>query len=372
MTAEARSVVVVGAGVIGLAIAREFARRGDSVFVLEREKKHGMGISSRNSGVIHAGIYYAPGSLKAKLTVEGKQLLYDYLARFDLPYNRCGKLIVATAEEEVPQLEALEKRAAENGVNDIVWVERGDIERMEPQVGAIAALLSPSTGVLSVHSLLNALEAELNEAGGDIAVASELVAADRTPAGWTLHVRGADGELDTLAADLVINAAGLYADVVAAFAIDIDSDVGLRLDWTKGSYFSVRGLHCDKLIYPVPPVSFKGLGTHVTVDLAGGARLGPDIEDLEGRVEKYDVDVTRQQSFFESARRFLPGLAFDDLAPDYSGIRPQRAGMTGFRDFYIAEETTRGAPGWINLIGMESPGLTAALAVARYVVALAH
>ncbi|HEX6558573.1 MAG TPA: NAD(P)/FAD-dependent oxidoreductase [Longimicrobiales bacterium] len=362
-----RAVVVIGAGVVGLACGAELARRGHSVLILERARKHGTGISSRNSEVIHAGIYYQPGSLKARLCVTGKILLYEYMAAHDLPHARCGKLIVATTAEECAQLGALQQRAAQNGVLDLELIDAHRVAELEPAVRARAALLSPSTGILSAHGVLNALAAEVHELGGDIALRSELVGAQRQGNGtWSLHAKDERGATDSVAADVVINAAGLYADRVAALAMDISDDPSLTLRWVKGSYFNVRHLAVQRLVYPVPLAHAKTLGTHVTMDLAGAARLGPDREDLAEKREDYDVPDARGQSFLDAARSFLPNLSRDDLSPGYAGIRPQRTGA-GFTDWYIAEESARGAASWINLIGMESPALTACLAIGAHV-----
>lgn len=362
----AMRVVVVGAGVVGLASAVALARRGCSVIVLEKETRPGTGISSRNSEVIHAGIYYEPGSLKARLCVAGKAQLYEYLQRRDLPCAQCGKLIVAHSESEVRQLEALAQRGADNGVTDLRLLTRAEVQHLEPGITAAAGLLSPSTGILSVHDFMHSLDAALQSYGGMVVTHTRVVGADHGPAPWQVHVADAEGS-EIVEADAVINSAGLHADDVAAKVMDLTPD--LRLSWTKGNYFSLRRSvpRVSRLVYPCPEE--RGLGVHLTLDLGGGLRLGPDVEELSEKVENYQVDAARAERFLAAARRYMPALVREDLAPAYSGIRGQRT-MPGWRDFYIAEESARGAPGWINLIGIDSPGLTASLAIGDYVAEL--
>jgi L-2-hydroxyglutarate oxidase LhgO len=240
------------------------------------------------------------------------------------------------------------------------------VQRLEPSITAEAGLLSPSTGILSVHDFMRSLDAALQSYGGMVVTHTRVVGADYGTPVWRVHVDGADGS-DVVEADVVVNSAGLYADDVAAKIMDLTPD--LRLSWTKGNYFSLRrsAPRVSRLVYPCPQE--KGLGIHLTLDLDGGLRLGPDVEELSANAENYDVDAGRAESFLTAARRYMPALVRADLAPAYSGLRGQRT-MSGFRDFYIAEESARGAPGWINLIGIDSPGLTASLAIADYVAGL--
>lgn len=389
--------VVAGAGVVGLACAVALARAGRTVVVLERERRHGQGTSSRNSGVIHAGLYYQPGSLKAALCVEGRERLYAYARERGLPHRRCGKLVVATEAGEVPQLETIAARARQNGVADVEIVGRAELARMASPVTGVAALWSPSTGIVDPHALMDALVAEARALGADFAFYSELVAAEPVPDGWRLTVRSPSGSLEEVDAATVVNAAGLHADEVAALilpapaprddreiadgAVDAPSPTsleraaaaGLALDWVKGNYFSIRpGARAgvDALVYPCPQADLQGLGIHLTLDLDGGQRLGPDVEPMDRRVEDYSVDPARGARFLEAARRYLPHLTAADLEPAFAGLRPLRR-ITGFRDFYIAEESASGAPGWINLVGIDSPGLTAALVLGEHVAAIA-
>lgn len=368
-----RPIVVVGAGVVGLACAAELARRGRWVIVLERQDTYGTGTSSRNSEVIHAGIYYEPGSLKARLCVEGRDRLYDYLGRRDLPHRRCGKLIVATEAAEIPQLEAIAARARQNGVEDLEWLDATGIRALEPGVRAVAALRSPSTGILDVHAFMDALARDVGEAGGDFLFRATLLGAEPAYDGWRLRIRDASGAEEEIEAAGVVNSAGLYADDVARLVLPAEQADALRQDWVKGNYFSIRpgaAVHASQLLYPCPHPELRGLGVHLTLDLAGDQRLGPDVEMLDARVEDYSVDDRRRHEFFAAAKRYLPGLELDDLAPGYAGLRPQRIVTGGFRDFYISNEEARGLEGWINLIGIESPGLTCALAIGRYVAEL--
>lgn len=366
--------LVVGGGVVGLACAAELARRGWWTVLVEREPTYGRGTSSRNSEVVHAGIYYQPGSLKARLCVEGRDRLYAYLAARGVPHDRCGKLIVATEEAELPELEKIAARAAANGVHDLRWLSAAEVRAAEPGVRAVAALESPSTGIVDAHALMHALAGDAQQAGADFAFGTEVAGVARSADGWTVTVRDAAGAEDEVEAGLVVNAAGLYADRVARLALPDANGALPTQEWVKGNYFSVRpgsAVRARRLIYPCPHPDLRGLGTHLTLDLAGGQRLGPDVERLPEAVEDYRVDEGRRRAFYEAALRFLPGLVEDDLSPAYSGLRPQVEAVDGFRDFYLAREDARGAPGWINLIGIESPGLTCALAIAERVAALA-
>lgn len=344
------------------------------MLVLEREPTYGRGTSSRNSEVIHAGIYYAPGSLKARFCVEGRERLYRYLAEHDLPHRRCGKLIVATGEDELPELERIRARAEANGVSDLRWLGAPRVAALEPGVRAVAALESPSTGIVDAHALMHALAGDAQAAGADFVFGAEVMGAEPATEGWRVRVRSAGGEEDVEAA-VVVNSAGLHADGVARLPVPASAPAPPQQEWVKGNYFSIRPgsrVRTNRLVYPCPHPDLRGLGVHLTLDLGGGQRLGPDVERLHERVEDYRVDAARRAAFFEAARRFLPALEEADLEPAYSGLRPQCVVTEGFRDFYIAREDGAAAPGWINLIGIESPGLTCALAIAEHVSALAE
>lgn len=362
--------VVIGAGVVGLAVAAELASRGHEVVVVERHDRIAAETSSRNSQVIHAGIYYAEGSLKAELCAEGRELTYERCARLRIPHRQTGKLIVATAPEELPALEALAARATRNGAPGIEWLDANAVLRREPSVRARAALLSPRTGIVDAHELCLSYLAEAEAAGVVLALRSELIEAERAPGGYRLAVRGADGSVSRIRAALVVNAAGLDADRVAALpGLDVKA-AGLRQHPCKGDYFAIAPgapIEVNGLVYPAP--AGAGLGIHVTIDLGGRLRLGPDATFVEA--PSYAVDETRAAHFAEVARRYLPALRAEWLSPDGAGVRPKLSGPgEPVRDFAVREESASGLPGWVNLAGIESPGLTAAPALARRVAAL--
>jgi L-2-hydroxyglutarate oxidase LhgO len=361
---------IVGAGVVGLAVAARLAPRFPGLLIVERRDRHGQETSSRNSEVIHAGMYYEPGSLKARLCLEGNRRLYELATAHALPHRRFGKLIVGTRGEELPALEALFARGRENGVTlELLSAERS--RALEPHVPAVAALLSPTTGVINAHALMDFFLQQARSRGAELLPRREVVGVERRPDGYTLELRAPEGR-ETLASERVVNAAGLDCDTLAALAgIDVDA-AGYRLHWCRGNYFSVpasRAGLVSRLVYPVPGA--HSLGTHAVLDLAGRLRFGPDVEYLPERRQDYRVDDSRRAAFGAAVRRLLPMIAEDELTPDMSGIRPKlQAPGAPARDFVIAEESARGLPGWVNLIGIESPGLTAAPAVAREVDAL--
>jgi L-2-hydroxyglutarate oxidase LhgO len=362
-------IAVIGAGVVGLAVAARLAPRHPDLVLLERHPRHGQETSSRNSEVIHAGIYYPPGSLKARLCVEGKQLLYEMCARGDVPHRRCEKIITAAVPDELPALEALRAQASANGV-ELRPLSAAEVAALEPQVRSVGALLSPTTGIVSAHGLMDLLLHAVRHAGAVFQPRAELVGLERRGGDYALTVR-TDGALETFSAERVVNAAGLEADTVAALAgIDVDA-AGYRQHFCKGSYFSVppaRAGLVSRLVYPVP--GRVSLGVHAVLGLDGRLRFGPDAEYV-GRQPDYRVDETKGPAFAEAARRLVPAIRDEDLAADQSGIRPKLQGPgEGFRDFVIAEESDRGLPGFVNLVGMDSPGLTSAPAIAREVAGL--
>lgn len=363
-------VTVVGGGVVGLAVAVRLAARAPDLVLLERHERHGLETSSRNSEVIHAGMYYPTGSLKARLCVEGARLLYETCERHGLPFRRIGKLIVAATPEETPALERLLAQGRANGV-ELRMLGAGEARALEPNVAAAAALLSPNTGILSAHALMDHLAGELRAAGAVIHSRAELVALERRGGDYRLTLRTPDG-LESFTSERVVNAAGLESDTVAALAgIDLDA-AGYRLRWCKGSYFSVapaRGRLLSRLVYPVP--SQVSLGVHAVLGLEGRLRFGPDVEYLDERRADYAVDETKRADFGAAARRLLPALRDEDLAPDIAGIRAKLQGPgEPFRDFVIREEGERGLPGLVNLVGIDSPGLTSAPAIAEHVASL--
>jgi L-2-hydroxyglutarate oxidase LhgO len=362
-------ITVIGAGVVGLAIAEKLSGRFNNLFLIEKHTTFGQETSSRNSEVIHAGIYYPEGSLKARLCVEGKELLYDYCRKYEVPFNRCGKLIVATTEEEISVIDAIRGTAIKNGVVDLVEMDRMEIAELEPSVFALKALYSPSTGVIDTHSLMKRYETNTLNNGGQIVYGCEVTGIRKIGDGYKIRLLDADNKDYIFTSRIVINSAGLTSDMVSRM-LGMD-DENLRIQFCKGEYFRLnppKNKLVNRLIYPVPLHNLAGIGIHVTIDTAGGVKLGPDVTYLNSNTYDYRVDPAKQEAFFLSARKFLPFLDYDDLTPDMAGIRPkiQKPGDP-VRDFYISEESSRGFPGFINLIGIESPGLTASLTIAGHV-----
>lgn len=361
---------MVGAGVVGLAVAAALARSGRSVVVLERHGALARETTSRSSGVIHAGLYDPPGSAKARLCVRGRELLYARCAARRIPHRRLGKLVVATDAAEVSTLERLLRTGQANGVPGLSMLDASEVSRLEPAVRAVAALRSPETGIVDPEALALDLAAEAEAAGAQLVLAAELLAAELRGETWELAARRPDGARETLACSAIVNAAGLGAERVAALAgLDLSAR-GERIHPCKGDYFALAAgarLQLSRLVYPVP--TGAGLGVHATLDLAGRVRFGPDAEYVER--ERYDIDPTKAERFAAAARRWLPSLETAWLAPDYAGIRPKLAGPgEGFRDFVVREESAAGRPGLVTLLGIESPGLTAALAIGEMVTEL--
>jgi L-2-hydroxyglutarate oxidase LhgO len=361
--------VVVGAGVVGLAVARALAQSGREVIVAESQAGIGQGVSSRNSEVIHAGLYYTPGSLKARLCVRGKELLYALCASHGVDHRRCGKLTVANNEEEVLALRGLQDRAAANGV-PVQWLDEAQAKALEPALRCIAALHSPTTGIVDSHGLMLALQGDLEAAGGMVAFGSELRSARLGTRSGEPHVlRFADGS--ELACDVLVNAASLHACGLARRFEGLQARFIPRESFAKGNYYALNGRSpFTHLIYPAPGDAH--LGTHLTLDLGGQAKFGPDIEWLDvGTPEEidYQVDPARVDGFYAEVRRYWPGLPDGALAPSYSGVRPKihTAGEKA-PDFRLDGPDLHGVAGLVNLFGIESPGLTSALAIAEEVV----
>lgn len=366
-------VVVVGAGVVGLAVAAAASRSGRRVIVLERNEAIARETTSRNSEVIHAGIYYPAGSLKALLCVKGRRDLYQRCRERGVPHRRTGKLIVATNDEELAVLEGIQRTALANGV-ELEHRDAAAVRSLEPQVAAVGALLSPETGIVDAHAYSLSFQAEAESHEAMVVLRTEAVAIEESGSDWRVETRSGDpssgGETESLVAGSVVNAAGLAGTHVAELA-GFDADAcGYRLHYCKGDYFSLApsaGVSLTHLVYPVPVQA--GLGTHATLDLGGRIRFGPDTEYVDDL--RYDVDADKAAGFAEAVARYLPEVRADLLSPDYAGIRPKLAGPgEGFADFVIAEESARGRPGFVNCIGIESPGLTAATAIADRVVEL--
>ncbi len=363
-------VVVIGGGVVGLAAAAAVARRGRAVVVIERHDGLGREVTSRNSEVIHAGLYYPPGSLKAELCVAGREALYARCARLGIPHRRCGKLVVATDPSELPVLEELCRRGTCNGAPDLEILDEPGARRLEPELRARAALFSPSSGVVDGHALCASLAAEAEARGATLVLRAEVRELSLVGGLWRLGVGDADGAPARLIAAAVVNAAGLESDRVAALA-GLDPDAcGYRIHPCKGDYFALAPgapLRLSRLVYPVPAAA--GLGIHATVDLGGRIRFGPDAEYVDR--PRYDVDPAKAERFGAAVRRYLPRVQTSWLSPDYAGVRPRLAAPgEAFRDFVVAEESDAGLPGLVSLIGIESPGLTAALAIGERVATL--
>jgi L-2-hydroxyglutarate oxidase LhgO len=355
--------VVAGAGVVGLAVAREIAGRGIETMVLEAERIIGSGISSRNSEVIHAGIYYPRGSLKARLCVRGKHLLYDYCRARGIEHRACGKLIVASTALERDRLQGLMAAAAANGVHDLKTLAEAEVRAMEPALRCDSALYSPSTGIIDSHGFMSSLRADFEQAGGIVAFDAPIRAGRCAPDGIYLDV-GADPPME-IRTRLFINCAGLGAHAIARSLTGLPRRFVPELRYAKGSYFVLnRAAPFSHLVYPIPERG--GLGVHVTLDLSGQARFGPDVEWVPE--PDYRVDPQRADRFYAAIRRYWPGLPDGSLQPGYAGIRPKVAAPTeGDADFLIHGEAVHGVAGLVNLFGIESPGLTAALALAEHV-----
>jgi len=356
--------VVIGAGVVGLAVARALALAGREVVILEGEDAIGTHTSSRNSEVIHAGIYYPQGSLKARSCVAGKELLYEYCVSHGVPHRRCGKLIVATDEKQIEELKGIQKKAHANGVTDVVWMSRAQALALEPELHCVAALYSPSTGIIDSHALMLSYLGDAEAKGGMLALKSPLMGAEAIANGFVLHV----GD-ETVQTKTLVNSAGLRAPSVARLVEGYPVDKAPGEFYAKGNYYSLnRRNPFSRLVYPVPEPG--GLGVHVTLDLAGQARFGPDVEWVEkiGGKEDYAVDPRRSDRFYAAIRRYWPGLPDASLSPGYAGIRPKTAGpKNAAPDFEIQGPRKHGVPGLVHLFGIESPGLTSSLALAAMV-----
>ena len=353
--------VVIGAGVVGLAVARQLALAGREVIVLEAQNMIGTETSSRNSEVIHAGIYYPKGSLKATSCVQGKQKLYPYCIEHGVPHRRCGKLIVATTDAQKATLEQIRAKAAANGVTDLAWLEPAAVRELEPEVFCTAALLSPSTGIIDSHALMLAYQGEAEDHGAMLAFCARVERGRVTEDGIELEVGGEQPM--SLNARIVVNSAGLHAPDLAARFEGLRRDLLPTAYYCKGNYFTLAGGRpFSHLVYPVP--EHAGLGVHVTLDLGGQVRFGPDVEWVDGI--NYDVDPRRADVFYAAIRTYWPGLKDGTLEPGYAGMRPKLAPKGSVADdFVIQGPREHGVPGLVNLFGIESPGLTSSLALAE-------
>ncbi len=362
---EAIDTLVVGAGVIGLAGADALARAGREVVVAESEAIHGSGVSSRNSEVIHSGIYYAPGSVKARVCMRGKPLLYAFCERHGVPHRRCGKLVVATNEDQLHALENLRARGEANGVEELRIIDRAEARRLEPQLECVAALLSASTGIVDSHALMTALLGRAERHGAQLVLKTRFESASLRPAGgFDVRLSDAAGDMRVHVRRLVI-AAGLHSPSLAARVDGFPADRLPVERYAKGNYFALMGrAPFSRLIYPVPEKD--GLGVHLTLDLGGQARFGPDVEWIDR--PEYTVNPARMPAFYGEIRKYWRGLADGQLRPDYAGVRPKIYGPgQPVADFDIAGPASHGVPDLVCLFGIESPGLTAALAIAEEV-----
>ena len=356
--------IVIGAGVVGLACARALALTGRSVIVLESADSIGSETSSRNSEVIHSGIYYPTGSLKAKLCVAGRKALYAFCDLHGVPHSRCGKLIVAAEEAELPSISALKGKGEANGVDDLTWLSQAEAKAMEPALRCVGALLAPSTGIIDSHAFMLALQGDAADLGALFAYRAPYLSAEAEDDGFMVSAGGA--EPMRVSASAIVNAGGLHASKIAEAISGLERKFAPQIRYAKGNYFALRGrAPFQRLIYPAPHT--HGLGVHLTFDLGGQARFGPDVEWVDAI--GYDVDACRGEGFAEAIRGYWPGLPDDALTPAYSGIRPKLGGPDDpAADFRIDGPEIHGLPGLVNLYGIESPGLTSALAIADEVV----
>lgn len=358
---EKVDITIIGAGVIGLAVAAEVSGPGRSVFILEKNTAHGGGISSRLSEVIHAGLYYPGESLKARLCVSGNRLLYEIAGRRGIPHRRVGKLVVAGDSAEIEEIEKLFENGRKNGAESLSLIGARQVAELEPNVRARAALFSPETGIIDTHALMNCFLRQAEDKGAKLVCRTRVSRIEKEAAGWRIFAEDDKGDACEFLTALVINAAGLASDTIAGMA-----GAHYRLHYCKGDYCGVTGVKpgmVGRLIYPAPVKDHAGLGVHLTVDLNGRFRLGPDATYIDRR-EDYRVPPEKAGLFYEHARNFLPFLKPENVHPDMAGIRPKLQGPgDAFCDFVIAED----APGFINLVGIESPGMTASPAIARYV-----
>jgi L-2-hydroxyglutarate oxidase LhgO len=358
---EKADITIIGAGVIGLAIAAEISRPDLSVFILEKNSTHGGGISSRNSEVIHGGIYYPQRSLKASLCVAGNKLLYEIAAKNNIPHKRTAKLIVAVKKDEKEELERLYSNGRDNGVTSLELITKKQVSSMEPNVQTLAALYSPDAGIISVHDLMNYFLVKAQSRKAHIVYQTKVVRIEKDSRHYRIYTQNAKGESFEFSSAAVINAAGLESDTIANMM-----ENNYRLHYCKGDYCSVSGVKpgiVKKLIYPAPAKKYTGLGIHLTMDLNGRFKLGPDTTYID-RKEDYQVMPEKAEIFYQRAGKFLPFLKKENIHPDMSGIRPKLQGPDDdFCDFVIKEDSPR----FINLVGIESPGMTASPAIAQYV-----
>jgi len=361
-------VIIIGAGVNGLSIAKALSSKSLDVLVLEKEDNFGMGISSRNSEVIHAGIYNPPGFLKSSLCVSGNRKLYQYANARNIPHNACGKLIIASNKSELSRLESLKKNAEKCGVNDLELINADQCHKFEPDINAFAALHSPTSGIIDSHTYMMSLVADIENQNGQIVYRTEIIAIEKTTNGFSITTKNRDNETYTLSCCLLINAAGLGAMDIAQMIDALDKKHVPELHYAKGNYFSYSGKNAfHKLIYPLPAIG--GLGIHLTLDMAGGIKFGPDVEHI--KTQDYSVNPALKSEFAMAIKKYYPSLDEKKLHPSFAGIRPKLSPPIAgapLLDFDIQFNSDHGIEGLVNLFGVESPGLTSSLAIGDYVV----
>jgi L-2-hydroxyglutarate oxidase LhgO len=359
--------LIIGAGALGLACAARLASPGSSTLILDQEKLIGSHTSSRNSEVIHAGIYYQPGSLKAELCLEGRERLYAWCERYAVPHRKIGKLLVAVDSAEIGKLETLAANASASHVDNLEPITAMRLAELEPEVKGVAALFSPSTGIIDSHQYMESLLTVAEQNGAQLVLDTVVESMEADPDGWIVNVVSA-GEVFSLRAMRVINAGGLFAQQLAARTIGLSAEHIPTIHWCQGRYFSYSGRSPFRhLIYPMPEANNAGLGVHATLDLGGQVRFGPDVRYLDGKLD-YNVDPDLRMPFADAIARYYPGLSADRLTPGYAGVRPKLSGPgEPAVDFVIQTPAVHGLPGLVNLFGIESPGLTASLAIAERV-----
>ncbi|PIQ87170.1 MAG: FAD-dependent oxidoreductase [Candidatus Omnitrophica bacterium CG11_big_fil_rev_8_21_14_0_20_43_6] len=369
---EEFDIVIIGAGVVGLAVASELAQStvNKSILVLEKADSFGRETSSRNSEVIHGGMYYPAGTLKADLCVKGRRLLYELCAKQKIPCKKIGKLIIAVEDKELADLEGIHRQGKLNSVEGLKMISGTELKKMEPNLNGISALLSEETGIIDSHRLMEYFLQSSKDKGVTVAYNCEVVGIDKINSSYKIMAKNMDETLE-INSTVVINCAGLDSDIIAKLAgIDLKKNK-YELHYCKGQYFRVatgKAKLLNHLAYPVPKPKSAGLGVHATLDLGGGLRLGPDDKYLHDRIKDYLFDESKKIEFYTSAVKFMPFIKEQDLSPDTSGIRPKLQEESGeYRDFVVKEESDKGLPGFVNLIGIESPGLTACPAIAEYV-----
>jgi len=363
--------VIIGAGVVGLAIASELSNSRQNILVIERHPSFGWETSSRNSEVIHSGIYYPEDSLKTQLCIEGNRLLYEWCNKFNVPHKRIGKLIVAVDSDEIEDLHNLFEQGKKNGVENLQLLTKYEVASFEPNIKAAEAIYSPNTGIIDTHNLMQSFENYAINHSVDIIYNHSVEKIEKIAEGYNLNVKSMDGDIFKISSLIVINSAGLDSDRIAqSVGIDIEKN-HYQLHYCRGHYFKItpsKSNFVNHLIYPAPAKNSVGLGIHITPDLAGMLKLGPDTMYLPENIQEYIIPEGLKEKFYESVKRFCPSLELQDLTPDQAGIRPKLQGPNeGFRDFIIKNERGLGLPNFINLIGIDSPGLTSCIAIAKYV-----